>query len=668
MDKKINNQYDEQKRGSAAPDYSESEKAYRSDILSKLQMSYNTREQTHMELNDKSYSEYYLINRQQDMAYNPPKKNPSDSRLVTGTIHEKDTTVQAIIDSMNLQSVVKFYDDTNPDLQDLGNFLTAKLRKSFEKEDFKRKFSEFNRVNISQGNVFVLEQRTKKYETKKIPVGNIKDPFKMKWNTQIKQCDEYCEFIGIPNTAVFLPNLLENNISKQPFIHIVMHIPTVTAAQMYKDFPRWKSVPTSPTVTVPQNSDGVWGDYYLQQPAKDYCEVIIYQNKPNNEYMIFVNGVMMLPINESGGKVEGFPLTYFSPSGEYTVIKGDNEKIPFFAYSKSLPTKNEVKEEIANEFLRIATHKFRYSAFPSIGNNSDKILPASIWDPSVVIPDLADTDFSILNPEGKLTQADFSFYQMIMQSIDDTSVSRNLEGAGDGMGTATVYLDQKKESLKKLGVSIDGAINFIKDASWIRLLNEVYYLDSKSEVYSPEDKRMVEVYGSFMSEMLSEGDRQQVKYNLVDELPEIDPYEMFKEEFNNPMSANNVYIKPKDVKEFLEKVKDTMYIKVVSEPEGQNQSLLGALFNNLTAYSNLLGTPIPNLNTEYIDRIIDDNSGFESNKLFLKIPTQQATQMMAPMQAEGGLEGVASQAGVPGVPQKASKAKPPANNILANAK
>jgi hypothetical protein len=167
MDNKLNSLYDTKTRGAEAPDYSQNEMKYRSDLLNKLQLSYKTREQPHQELNDKSYSEYYLINRQQDMAYNPPKKNPSDSRVVTGVIHEKDTTVQEIISSMNLQPQVCFYDEDNPDYADIGNFLTAKLRNSFEKEVFDAKSPEYIRINISQGNVFALEQRTKIYDTKK---------------------------------------------------------------------------------------------------------------------------------------------------------------------------------------------------------------------------------------------------------------------------------------------------------------------------------------------------------------------------------------------------------------------------------------------------------------------------------------------------------------------
>ena len=101
---KVSSLYDTQKRGAVPPEYSDSENKYRSLLLNNLMLAYNIREQFHQELNDKSYSEYYLINRQQDMAYNPPKRNASDSRIVTGVIHEKDNTILSIINDMNLLS------------------------------------------------------------------------------------------------------------------------------------------------------------------------------------------------------------------------------------------------------------------------------------------------------------------------------------------------------------------------------------------------------------------------------------------------------------------------------------------------------------------------------------------------------------------------------------
>ncbi len=656
--------YDEQKRGSSIPDYSVTEVTYRNELLSKLQMSYTIRESAHQELNDKTYSEYYLTNRQQDMAYNPPKKNPGDSRLVTGTTHEKDNTVQQLIVDMNLMPEVEAYDMDDPAMKDWATFLTDLVKKSLKKEGFKKKFSDYCRVNVSQGNVFILEERVSKYEAKKVPIGSAPSPYMQKFNTILEKTDETCESRGIPNTAVYLSNILEPELNKQDYVFVVLHIPTVQVAQMFKDFPRWESVPKTPTWTVPANTDGNWGDYWLQQPMKDYTEVILYMNKPLNECQYLLNGVMMYPVTERAGKAEGFPLTYFSPSGDYMLVKGNNERIPFFAYGKGIPTKNEVKEETANEFLRIATHKFRYSAFPSLGNNTDKVMPANIWDPSVIIPDIKAEDLSVLNPDGKLSAADFSFYELIMNSIDETSVSKSLEGANNDDITATQYVDQKKENLKKLGITIDGTIEFLREFYWLRLMNEMFYLDKKKKTYNKDEQKIMEMYETFMGEDMKMG--RSVQYNLVDEIPDVDPYAMFQDEFQNPSKPRQMYMDPKKLKELWLKIKDRFYMNVVSQPEGQNQSLLGILFNLLTSYQGLRGGMIPNLNWDYMDKLIDENSGFQSNKLFTKVPVNQMSDMMA---ATGGAGLDGEQSGMFTPPSKMpSKPKNPQNNLLANAK
>lgn len=665
---KVSGLYDTQKRGAIAPDYSDNESKYRSLLLNNLMLAYNIREQFHQELNDKSYSEYYLINRQQDMAYNPPKRNASDSRIVTGVIHEKDNTILSIINDMNLQPKVRIYDKDNKKLDELSNLLTARIKKSLTKENFDEKKSEFFKLLLSQGNVFVIDEKKTKYETKKVLTQNPKDPSKSKWTTVIEQGESFCEAVAIPNTAVFMPNLLENDLKKQPYVYMVFHMPRVSVEQVYRDYSRWQNIPKYPTKTVPPNTNGMWGDFYLQQPQAEFCEVIIYQSMPNNEYQVFINGVMMLPVQEEDGKVVGFPLTYYSPAGEYTLVKGDNEKIPFFAYSKSVPTKNEVKEEVANELLRIMVHKMRYSAFPSIGNNADKVLPTNIWDPSTIIPDLKSTDLSILNPNGSITQSDFSFYQLILNSIDDTSISRSLEGTQTGNQTATQYVDQKKEALKKLGISIDGAMETLRDIYWLRLWNEIEYLDQKVSKWSHEDMELKQVYDSFSSEEDIEGKMGTVNYNLVENTGGYDPAQLFQEEFNAAKPVRNIYVNPVKVKEIVKRLKDYIYIDVVSEPSGQNMSLLGVLFNVLMQYMQVKGGPISNLNFDYIDAIIGQNSGFDADKLFIDQQKEALANPMIDPTTGQPIQGVSpeiSGAGYQSQPGMVQLPKPPQNNILA---
>ena len=351
----------------------------------------------------------------------------------------------------------------------------------------------------------------------------------------------------------------------------------------------------------------------LKQPQQDSVEIAWTESEVFNDSNAIVNGVLMYPVGESNGKCVGYPLTAFSPSGEYTLIKGDNEKIPFYAYGRSVPSKNEVKEEVANEFLRIAVHKFRYSAFPSVGNNSDKVLPSTIWDPSVVVPDLMGSDLSILNPNGVLQPADFSFYQMVMASIDDTSVSDQLDASVSGDTTATQYVDQKKQALKKLGITIDGTVDFLRELFWQRLWAEIEYLDTQKDVYDPIERKFVKGYEKIMANDPIRGSGS-VHYHLQDDVSKIDPYDLFQQEQKSVSKQKHVYVDPKQFKEMMKKMRDKIYIKVVSEPDGQNQSLLGILFNLLTQYSNVQGKPIPNLNTDYLDKIIGQNSGFDINK------------------------------------------------------
>lgn len=667
---KVSSLYDTQKRGAVPPSYSDSENKYRSLLLNNLQLAYNIREQFHMELNDKSYSEYYLINKQQDMAYNPPKRNASDSRIVTGVIHEKDNTIQSIIVDMNLQPKVRIYDKDDRKLDELSNLLTARLKKSFMKENFKEKQSEFYKILLSQGNAFIIDEMKTKFESKKVLTANPNEPAKSKWTTVIEQGDTFCEAVAIPNTAVFMPNLLENDLHKQPYVYMVFHMPRVSVEQVYRDYPRWTNVPRYPTKTIPPNTNGMWGDFYLQQPQAEFCEVIIYQSEPNNEYQVFINGVMMLPVQEEHGKVTGFPLTYYSPSGTYTLVKGDNEKIPFFAYSKSVPTKNEVKEEVANELLRIMVHKMRYSAFPSIGNNADKVLPTNIWDPSTIVPDLKASDLSVLNPNGMITQSDFSFYQLILQSIDETSISKSLEGGQTANQTATQYVDQKKEALKKLGISIDGAIEMLKEIYWLRLWNEIEYFDKKVKKWSHEDQEFMDLYDSFTAEEEIEGQMGNINYNLVDDTGGYEPEKIFKDEFNSMKPVRNIYVNPKKVKEMVKHLKDYIYIDVIPEPDGQNTSLLGVLFNILMQYMQVKGGPITNLNFDYIDSIIGQNSGFDADKLFIQQPPAQLTQPMIdpatgqPLPQPGGPLGAPSGAGFQSQPGMVQLPKMPQNNIL----
>jgi len=614
--------YDQQKRGAAAPIYSPTEDKYRSDKFTKLSTAYQIRESSHMEFNDMTYSESYLRNRQQDMAYNPPKRNPADSRLVSGITHEKDSTILSILMQMNFQPKIRVFDEDNVELYDASTILTAKLKKTLIKDNFRDKLSDFLRVNIAQGNAFVEERRVQRWKAKKTPLNKTSDPSKTKWKTVLEKEDEGCTSVLVPNTAVFLGDITQSDIYKQPYVFVVMHVPTVEVARVFKDFPRWKNVPKFPTDFIPVNVDGIWGDYYLQRPMQDFTEVIIYQSMPDNEYQVYLNGVQMFPVQEENGVITGYPLTEFSPSGKYTIAKADNERIAFFAYGRSTPSKTEVKEETMNELMRLMVYKMRQSAKPPVGNNSDKVLQSNVWDPGVITPDIRQEELSILTPNAGITGADFSFYNLIQQSVAESSVSASVEGTNQNELTATQYLDQKRENLKKLGLSIDNTINFLRDIYWLRLYSELGYFKKKDGKYNTEDDMWKKAYESFVADENIDGVKGSVEVNFVDSNEGRTDNQFMKsimeEEEKRKSPTRIMFARPEYIQDIVENLKDKIYIDVVAEPEGQEAQLIAALFNLLMQYTNLRGGQTENINFDYLEKVIGDNSGFDAKKLFKK--------------------------------------------------
>jgi hypothetical protein len=98
-------------------------------------------------------------------------------------------------------------------------------------------------------------------------------------------------------------------------------------------------------------------------------EVLIYQDKFNDEFQILLNGVMQLPV--------GFPMPW--EHGEYNLVQGHLEPISaFFAYSKSIPDKTFLDQQVLDEMYRLAVLKTQKSFMPPIANYSANILTKSM--------------------------------------------------------------------------------------------------------------------------------------------------------------------------------------------------------------------------------------------------------------------------------------------------
>jgi len=276
-----------------------------------------------------------------------------------------------------------------------------------------------------------------------------------------------CKSTLISGTKVYLGNMREFHMANQPFVFTKEIIPYRKAESIYRNWERWEHVPKKIRKTT--ESDGsdetIYTDWSLDGVDKDMVEIIKYQDKWNNEYMILVNGVMMLPV--------GFPLEAVSPSGEYTIAKGVAEPISeFFPYGKSSPAKSKADQEVLDEMIKLMVLKTQQSYKPPMANRTKRVLSSRIFHPGTIHADIDPNMIKpIITPTG-VTPAEFSAFELVKKIIDEKTVSPQFSGqSATGTQTATEIMELKKQQMMKLGLLIWGVMDLEKQMCWLRIQN-----------------------------------------------------------------------------------------------------------------------------------------------------------------------------------------------------
>jgi len=277
-------------------------------------------------------------------------------------------------------------------------------------------------------------------------------------------------------------------------------------------------------------------------------------------------------------------------------------------------------------------------------------LPLNIFDPGVVTPGVRAEEIQSLISNPGITNGDTTLYSIIDQSMDETSLSKSMEGVNTQKSTATQYVDQLKQQAKKFGLTVAKYMEFLQSFYWQRLYNEIMDLDTKKKMYSHEDDSFVEAYQSFVLEDNIDGAKGNIKVNLVDKIPDVSSLDILKEEEEMLLPTKIIYTNPKYIKSLVKNMPNRIYIEVIAEPEGEEGAKLAGLFNLLTQFANLRGGDTSTINFGTIEKLIEQNSPYEAEELFTK-PEAQTQDMMSAEQ---------QMLGMPNQP------KPPQNAVLAN--
>jgi len=448
------------------PEYSEDEKKYIGGIVVRLRDAKMNRDQKHPEFNNKNYIEQYNENERIANTYLPGKKFDGDIDIASGTVEQKLFAVLSEMNRLSLEPQVIAYDQNNNELVMLGRAMSDVINDTSER-DLDKELRLARQIELmKQGTVYVQETWSKEYKAEKKfdkkRIGQVKG---ISWETKFELAFEGPRRKILYGPGVYLGNIRTMGpMREQPYI-FTHQLTTYAEAKsrygcMNKDgsamWERWEYV----TKTRVQGLSGdllnteafntsinrAWG---LTDIQEGWVEEIHYQDRFNNEYQIFLNGVAMLPV--------GFPLSAISPGGEYNVEKQMYQMInPFFAYGRSFVMKVREQSDIIDELLRLLILKTRKSIHPPYANRSGRVISPKVLMPGRITMGINADDLQPIGMESQgATSSEFQMFKILSEKLDENTVSRQFTGMQGRSGTTAFEVATlQKQAEKVLGLTL----------------------------------------------------------------------------------------------------------------------------------------------------------------------------------------------------------------------
>lgn len=641
------------------PDYTPQEQQYRNYLINRLSAAQEARDKKHAEFNGKTYKQYYEANEKIAHTYVDIPKNETVAPLATGTIESKFHTLLAHLSNMNLTPEVQAFDRNNMSLIELGQGFTDIMAVVSEHDggddggDKEKKMLRQNEL-LKQGTVFVQENWISKFEVKK--------KLKQKYNGEFKNFAGYTEklekvFEGCSRELlyglnVYLGDITAFSINDQPYMFTVENMSYDMAETLYGKFENWKYVrpgcPDKTGVTSTGERTIYDSKFRISAVANNQVEVIKYQDQPHDEFMIMINGILMLP--------PGFPLSEATPAGRYNITKQVLYVINAqFAYGKSFVSSGAVFElsRSLDNMLQLFDLKTRKSITPPYVNTTNRVIPARVLNPGNITMGIPANALQAIGQESQgVTSSEYQIFKELQDEIEKSTISNVFQGQSAKSGaTATEIIEVQRQAKLTLGLIVAATTLLEVKCGYLRLWNILgkwmepigTYPDGSNRYRNASRKRNIEDKG--MGE---------VKLIPIDgELPSPEAVRMLSlaEESTYGFPVRRMYISPKVIREA-----EIHWYVTVEAKEDQSSSYFKLTFREMMGDAMSLLQAGAQLNIEGLTDEFGKVYGIDKAKVFGGATDIPAIPPDA-LDAGGDMSAGANQAGVPQSKQPQPKPK-----------
>ena len=327
---------------------------------------------------------------------------------------------------------------------------------------------------LKHGTTFVQDEWCRKFEYKgkkdKGYNGTYKGYEASKLNKNLELVFEGPSRQLITQDNIYLGNMKMFYMDDQPYIFCAYYEDYNVARAKYGKFENWKYVKPGAfksDLKMQTSSASIYNNNWRLNTLQDNeVEIIIYQDQPNDEFQIMINGVPMLPL--------GFALCNVAPGGKYNIIKQVLKPIrKDFALGKAFVQFGSVRylSELLDEMLKLLTFKERKSVAPSYINNSGRYISPNVLRPGRISMNIPAGALSPVGQEGQgITAGDFNMLTELSDKIDKNTISPVFQGQlGKSGTTATEVLEVQKQAKLTLGLIVAAAVLLEKKLAYLRI-------------------------------------------------------------------------------------------------------------------------------------------------------------------------------------------------------
>lgn len=624
--------------------YTPEEYSYRNYLVQRLTRAQENRDRKHAEFNNKTYTKYFEENEKIAHTYLEPVDNPAEEKLSTGTVEAKLNTLLAHVDNLNLMPEVIAYDRNNQSLRELGTAFTDIMNVVSEHDGGddggdKEKRIARQRELLKQGTVFVQENWITKYEVKKKLKSAYNGEFKNfgGYDQKLEKVFQGCsrELLYGPN--VYLGDITAFSMNDQPYIFTVEQMHYDMAKTLYGSFENWQYVrPGIPDTTGAEGTSATGGrtiydaKFRISNLKDDQVEIIKYQDQTRDEFMIMINGIMILP--------PGFPLSAVTPAGRYNITKQTLYIINSqFTYGKSFVSSGAVYElsKALDRMIRLFELKTRKSITPPYVNTTNRVIPSRVLNPGNITMGIPPNALQPIGTESQgVTSSEYQIFKELQDEIEKSTVSSVFQGQQAKSGaTATEIIEVQRQAKLTLGLIVSAMTMLETKLAYLRLHNIIGNWMQPIGQYDDGSNRYRNVTRKTTISGAGEGERRIIP--IDGQLPSPEAIRMLSlaEEVTYGFPVRRMYLSPKIIREA-----EIRWYCVVEPREQQSSAYFKLMYREMLGDAMSLAQLGAQLNMEGITDEFGKVYNIDKAKVFSSDSIPQAPMM------GGGMEEAAATA------------------------